>query len=152
MVPVGQPQPLLLAYGRYFKYIFSPLQEELRLKHKREYDMLIEETAQRAYGGVSSCQVPRPDSGTAIRVSTCLRCGHVMFVVVYVLFVFAKPLLVFDVNERENLRSAWFVSLYGCYPVTKEMHASSRTTLTGVSFVSPRCVLRAGFAQARVHA
>lgn len=33
-------------------------QEELRLKHKREYDMLIEETAQRAYGGVSSCQVP----------------------------------------------------------------------------------------------
>eukprot|EP00752_Nemacystus_decipiens_P004539 g4143.t1 len=30
--------------------------EELRLKHKREYDMLIEETAQRAYGGVSSCQ------------------------------------------------------------------------------------------------
>lgn len=34
------------------------LQEELRLKHKREYDMLIEETAQRAYGGVSSCQVP----------------------------------------------------------------------------------------------
>lgn len=27
------------------------------MKHKREYDMLIEETAQRAYGGVSSCQV-----------------------------------------------------------------------------------------------
>lgn len=33
-------------------------QEDLRLKHKEEYDMLIELTAQRAYGGVSSCQVP----------------------------------------------------------------------------------------------
>jgi hypothetical protein len=32
---------------------------ETKDKHKREYDMLIEETAQRAYGGVSSCQCRR---------------------------------------------------------------------------------------------
>ncbi|CAM9854759.1 unnamed protein product [Ascophyllum nodosum] len=33
--------------------------EDLRLKHKTEYEVLIEETAQRAYGGVSSCQCQR---------------------------------------------------------------------------------------------
>lgn len=30
--------------------------EDTKDKHRREYEMLIEETAQRAYGGVSSCQ------------------------------------------------------------------------------------------------
>lgn len=44
------------------------------MKHKREYDMLIEETAQRAYGGVSSCQVQTKAEKKNSRMR-CLRFG-----------------------------------------------------------------------------
>lgn len=50
------------------------MQEDLRLKHKEEYNMLIELTAQRAYGGVSSCQVPPlvVTSTVVASVTSCL--------------------------------------------------------------------------------